>query len=117
MFPLPMHPKAADKAKAVVCSKSSKVMDDVMEGKEPPKAECDSKEVENNLALGAKLGVNGTPTMIMPDGGIIPSFMQSEELIKTIDAAVEAAKAKKEVEADSKADAKDAKEKEQKTEK
>ncbi len=87
MFPLPMHKGAYDKAKAIVCAKSLKLLDDVFEKKEipPAPAKCDAQVLDNNLALGAKLGIQGTPAIIFPDGRIESGYMPADSLIQEVD--------------------------------
>lgn len=92
MFPLPMHPEAYDKSKAIVCANSSgkggkgaKFLADAFAGKKLPKATCDTKEIDNNLKLGAELGITGTPAIILPDGRLISGYVPADALIELID--------------------------------
>lgn len=84
MFPLSIHPQAYDKAKAIVCAKSLAVLEDAFEKKELPKATCETTVVDDNIKLAGKLGISGTPAIVMPDGRLIPGYMEAPALIETI---------------------------------
>ncbi|MFZ3073233.1 MAG: DsbC family protein, partial [Thermodesulfobacteriota bacterium] len=96
LYPLPMHPEAYDKAKAIVCEKSEakvmKLMDDVFSGKQisKPKAKCDATEVDNNLKLAAELGITGTPAIIFPDGRLLPGYIEADAILAILDAPADA---------------------------
>ena len=47
-------------------------------------AECENP-VEQHFELGRVLGVNGTPTMILADGRVVPGYLPPERLIKEIE--------------------------------
>jgi thiol:disulfide interchange protein DsbC len=47
---------------------------------------CDTTAIDKNLALGQKLGVSGTPTIILADGRRLPGAVPTEELEKEISA-------------------------------
>lgn len=85
MFPLAMHKGSYDKAKAIVCEKSLKLLDDVFEKREIPAAKCDTQVLDNNIALADKLGIQGTPAIILPDGRVVSGYMPADSLIKAVD--------------------------------
>jgi thiol:disulfide interchange protein DsbC len=81
-YPLPMHADASRKAKLVWCSKDrAKAWQDLMlKGTLPSgKGDCDNP-VDENLALGAKLRVDGTPALIFPNGKRIPGYVDAGRL-------------------------------------
>lgn len=81
LYPLKdIHPDAYGKSKVIQCSKSLKLLDDAFNAKELPKTDCDTKEVDKNIELGNKLGMAGTPSIILPDGRMIPSYLSKEQL-------------------------------------
>jgi len=70
LYPLEsLHPKAREKSEAIWCSKDRhKALQAVMLKDKPlDKANCKTP-VANIIALGNRLGINGTPTMIASDG-------------------------------------------------
>jgi len=85
MYPLPMHQGAYEKAKAIVCEKSLALLDDAFAKKPLPEAKCDSTAVDDNLKLAEKLGIRGTPAIIMPNGIVIPGYKDADSLIELID--------------------------------
>ena len=65
------------KCLAVVCSKSVKLLDDAYAGKELPEAVCKTAAVDETIRLAERLRIEGTPTMILPDGRMISGYMDS----------------------------------------
>ncbi len=84
MFPLPMHKGADEKAKAIICEKSLKLLEDSFEGKELPPAKCDTKAVEENIKLAQKLGINGTPALVLPDGRVMSGYRDAQAIMSLI---------------------------------
>jgi len=85
MFPLPMHKEAPEKAKAIVCEKSLTLLDAAFEKKPISKPKCKTSAVDDNIALGKKLGITGTPSLVMPDGRVISGFRDATALKALID--------------------------------
>lgn len=44
---------------------------------------CDSP-VDKHMAAAEELGINGTPTLIMPDGSIVPGYVPAKQLAKIL---------------------------------
>lgn len=87
LYPLKTHPDAYWKAKSIVCTKSEKLMEDNFEKKPILKKDCDTKEVDENIAFAENHGISGTPAMIMPDGSLREGAIESVRLIKLIEEA------------------------------
>lgn len=86
MFPLTkIHPKSYDKAKAIVCEKSLKLLEDSFAGKDLPPATCDTDQVDRNLELGKELNVRSTPSLILPNGLLLPGYKKAEDIIQILD--------------------------------
>ena len=85
LYPLPMHKDAYWKSKAIVCKKSVQMLEDNFAKKPIEKAECDTKEIDDNLKLAEKLGISGTPAIILPDGRLRSGAMQADQIIKLVD--------------------------------
>ena len=84
VMPYPRNP--SDKATyrkclAVVCGKTTKLLDDVYTGKEVPAPTCRSTAVDETIRLADRLKIQGTPTMILPDGRMIGGYMEAEPLL------------------------------------
>lgn len=84
MFPLKSHPAAYEKAKAIVCEKSLALLDDAHEKKELPKPKCETSVVDENMRLAEKLGMTSVPTVILPDGRVMPGYQDAKTLIDLI---------------------------------
>jgi thiol:disulfide interchange protein DsbC len=82
MFPLKMHPNAYDKARVILESKSPEMLDKAFAGEKlPPPGDKDAKAaVDETITIGEKLGIEGTPAMIMPDGRLISGAMNAERI-------------------------------------
>jgi len=85
LFPLAIHPDSYGKSKAIVCAKSVKLLDDAFAGKKLAEATCETDEIDNNIKLGQKLGIHGTPGIVFPDGRLLPGFVPSEVLLELLD--------------------------------
>src|SRR5574343_334171 len=55
---------------------------DAMHDKPVAKAAACAMPIEKNLALAKKYGITGTPTIVLPDGKIIPGFVPVSTLIQ-----------------------------------
>ena len=87
LFPLPMHPGAYDKSRAIVETKSHDLLDKAFEGKDVPKPKNESskKAIDEIIGFGNANGINGTPTMVMPDGKIEAGMRDAETLKKMLE--------------------------------
>jgi thiol:disulfide interchange protein DsbC len=72
------------KCLAVVCGKTVKLLDDAYEGKELPAPSCKSSAVDETMKLADRLKIQGTPTMILPDGRLVSGYMEAEALLALI---------------------------------
>ncbi len=89
LFPLPMHPEAYRKSKVILCGKAKgkgiSLLEDVFAGKDIGKPKCKTgRTIDNNIALAKELGINATPTLILPDGTVYPGYADAEILIGII---------------------------------
>jgi thiol:disulfide interchange protein DsbC len=84
MFPLKSHPQAYDKAKAILCEKSLKLLDDAHEKKPLPKPSCETNLVDEQMKQAEKLGLNSVPALILPDGRIVQGYKDAPTLIPMI---------------------------------
>jgi thiol:disulfide interchange protein DsbC len=74
-----------EKSKAVWCSadKSKAWSDLMLNGTVPTAARCDTP-IENNLALGRKYRVTGTPTLVFANGERVPGAISAERVEKLL---------------------------------
>ena len=85
LFPLPMHKDAYAKAKAIVCEKSMSLLEDAFERKTIPEPKCETSVIDDNISLAQKLGISGTPAIIMPDGRLLSGYLEADALIQQIE--------------------------------
>lgn len=87
LYPLTsLHPHAFTNAVGVWCS-SDRIQaweDKMLRNKLPAEGQCDNP-VQRNVALGTKLGIEGTPTMVFQDGSVVAGAIPVEELKMFLD--------------------------------
>jgi thiol:disulfide interchange protein DsbC len=84
MFPLKIHPAAYAKSKAIICEKSMSLLEDAFDKKPVPAPKCETSAVDENIKLAEKIGISSTPTLVFPDGRIIPGYKDAKSLINLI---------------------------------
>ncbi|MBF0608097.1 MAG: DsbC family protein [Candidatus Magnetobacterium sp. LHC-1] len=86
LFPLTtIHPTSYKKTKAIACEKSLKLLDDAFAGKELPEPGCETSAIDDNIKLAEKLGITGTPAVVMPDGRVLRGAFKADDLVREID--------------------------------
>ncbi len=85
MYPM-LAPDSADKVRDVWCAKDKAATWDawMIDGKTPPAASCDAP-VQDMLALGQKLRVRGTPTIVFADGTRVSGALPAEAFKQRLD--------------------------------
>lgn len=84
MLPLAIHQGAYDLCKSVVCAGTMAALEDAFAGKKLPPTSCDGKSLEETIAFVRANGISSTPTLVMPDGKIVPGFRKAEELLELL---------------------------------
>jgi len=90
VMPYPRNPNDKTtyrKCQAVVCAKSGKLLDDAYAGKELPEPTCKTDAVNQTIRLAERLKIEGTPTMILPDGRMISGSMEADALLPLVNGA------------------------------
>lgn len=88
LYPLEgLHPEAKAKAIGVWCAKDrAKAWEALMnQGTVPPVGQC-SHPVDRNIALGQRLNIQGTPTLIAADGRRLAGAANAERISQWLDA-------------------------------
>lgn len=85
IFLYPIFPSSGDTVRNVLCAADPvNAWDDLMlNGKTPASATCETSSGKV-LALGKKLGVNGTPNLVFGNGAQSPGFLPAEEIEKNL---------------------------------
>lgn len=84
MLPLKIHPESYTRAKAIVCAKSLAMLEESLAGKIIAAPTCETDQIEKNLSLAAGIGVHSTPTLVLPDGRVLPGFKTGEAIIQIL---------------------------------
>ena len=53
-------------------------------GQPVPPATCDTKAGDETLALGPQLVLTSTPTLVLPDGLVLPGYKKADVLLKLL---------------------------------
>ena len=87
-FLYPIFSGSDEKVRNILCSNDpNKTWEDwMLNGVLPPSGNC-ATQTEKVLALGKKLHVNGTPTLIFADGTQVPGYMPAADLEKALNGA------------------------------
>ena len=84
LFPLKMHPNAYDISKSIVCNNSMEYLELSFSGKPVPAPNCEIPVVDQTIALAGELGIRSTPTLVLPDGRVIPGYRKAEAILTII---------------------------------
>jgi thiol:disulfide interchange protein DsbC len=82
LYPLTsVHPHAYQHALGIWCAKDRQRawLDKMLKGVDPPVAKC-ANPIDRNIALGDKLHIDGTPTLVFADGRTHAGTVTSQEL-------------------------------------
>lgn len=86
-----IHPEAYDKAKAVACQESDeealRMLEDAFAGKALPEPACETDEIDENIELAARLGINATPALVFENGKLVLGAMRAGQLMAVADEA------------------------------
>jgi thiol:disulfide interchange protein DsbC len=83
LFPLTtIHPHAYEHALGVWCAKDRQKTwtDKMIKGIDPPTVAKCANPIDRNLALGEKIHIDGTPTIVFADGRVRAGTMSAEDL-------------------------------------
>ncbi|MFZ3207683.1 MAG: DsbC family protein [Geobacteraceae bacterium] len=86
LYPLKMHPKAYDKARVILGANSLELLERAFSGSPlpPPGTKDTAKPVDDSIRFAESVGINSTPTLIFPDGRIMPGFQDAEAMRKLL---------------------------------
>jgi thiol:disulfide interchange protein DsbC len=85
MLPLDSHPTAYDKAKAIICENSLELLEKSLANIEIPPPTCETDVIEKNKKLAKELRIGSTPTLIFPDGRVMPVYKTAADNIKNLE--------------------------------
>ncbi len=77
--------ESSRKAIAVFCAKDQrKAMTDAKNGADPGNATC-VNPIEADYNMGQRMGINGTPALLLEDGTLMPGYMPAPQLLAELD--------------------------------
>ena len=83
LMPLKMHPNAYGISKTILCSANPlSVLEASFSGAPVAPSACPTTKVDETLATAQQLGITSTPTLILPEGTILPGYKKAPELLK-----------------------------------
>ena len=91
MFPRSgVNTPSYQKAVNVWCSKNQQEsMTKAKAGESVPQASCENP-VDSQMLIGQKMGVNGTPALLLDDGTLLPGYRPAKELADMLDSSSQA---------------------------
>jgi thiol:disulfide interchange protein DsbC len=86
LYPLKMHPHAYDKARVILGAKSLPLLEKSFAGGKLPEpgAKDLKKPVDDTMRYAESVGINSTPTLVLPDGRILPGLKNAEAMRKLL---------------------------------
>jgi len=85
-FYVKLLPFLSDKqtVNSIVCSGDKKVLDAAMAGKIVQSDPCECPAVDENLAFAKRWNIRSTPTLVLPDGKVVPGGRNAEALLELL---------------------------------
>ncbi|MDY0191723.1 MAG: DsbC family protein [Desulfuromonas sp.] len=68
----------------IVCSGDRQVLDDAMAGKLPTTPDLDCPAVDKSVAFAKRWNIRSTPTLVLPDGKILPGGRNATALLEVL---------------------------------
>jgi thiol:disulfide interchange protein DsbC len=78
------NPATYAKALSVVCAGTVQALDNAFAGKPLPDGNCGSHAVQETTRITDRLNIHQTPTMIFPDGRIVPGALDAERILSLL---------------------------------
>ncbi len=82
---IPFKASSKEITKTILCNKSMEQLEMAFAGQPVPAPTCETDAVEANLKLARKLGINGTPTSILPNGMLLNGYRDVDGLLLEIE--------------------------------
>jgi len=73
-----------DTALSIVCAGTAQALEDAFAGKPLPKGECGSKAVDETIQAAKRFNIRSTPTMVFPDGRVVPGALEAEVILSLL---------------------------------
>jgi len=94
-FPRNRDKETHDRALSIVCAGTVQALEDAFAGKPLPKGTCGSNAVDETIRTAERFNIRSTPTMIFPDGRVIPGALEAAAILSLLNEAPDASSTKK----------------------
>jgi thiol:disulfide interchange protein DsbC len=94
-FPRKNDPETREKAISIVCAGTIQALEDGFAGKPLPKGNCGTNAVDESIRIAERLNIRLTPTMILPDGRVVPGALEADTILSLLDEGADAPPSKK----------------------
>jgi thiol:disulfide interchange protein DsbC len=82
-------------ALSIVCAGTAQALEDAFAGKPLPIGECGSKAVDESIRFAQRFNIRSTPTMIFPDGRVVPGALEADGILSLLDEGADSPHSKK----------------------
>lgn len=72
-------------ALSIVCLGTEQALEDAFAGKPLPKGECGSQAVKETSQVAQRFNIRSTPTMVFPDGRVVPGALEADAILSLLD--------------------------------
>jgi thiol:disulfide interchange protein DsbC len=83
-FPRNNDHETREKALSIVCAGTIQALEDAFAGKSLPKGKCGSKAVDETIQAAKRFNIRSTPTMVFPDGRVVPGALDAEKILSLL---------------------------------
>jgi thiol:disulfide interchange protein DsbC len=94
-FPRNNDAETREKAISIVCAGTIQALEDAFAGKPLPKGKCGSKAVDESIRIAQRFNIRLTPTMIFPDGRVVPGALEGNAILSLLDEGADVPRSKK----------------------
>ncbi len=79
-----LHPESYRISQSIICKGSMDLLEDSFAKKTIPDPDCPAGAVDANIKLARELGINSTPTLILPDGLVSPGYKEAPDILQLL---------------------------------